>query len=280
MPPIASLLGLIVAAAGTVPPAGPPRDAALPPSPPAAAVAAAQPAAYAAAGSRPMAISPPAAALPPGRRRAQRQPPSPPRDAAVGQSQSPRLAHDAAAHGLSALVTVGSSLAVVLGLFFLVAWAHAQGRAARLGRPARRGLRGPGPRPLGARQQVHLLRCGSKLLLVSITPAGAETLDRGHRAAGGRSPGRPLPPGPSAKRHGRLPADLSAIGPALGPAAPDQPSWSRSCLPQRAAQAECARERRCAGCECDELDRWRADRCSELRSAATPGRPLPAGRRA
>jgi len=33
-----------------------------------------------------------------------------------------------------------------------------------------------GRAPLAARQQVHLLRCGRKLLLVSVTPAGAETL--------------------------------------------------------------------------------------------------------
>ncbi len=33
-----------------------------------------------------------------------------------------------------------------------------------------------GRAPLGARQQVQLLRCGSKLLLVSITPQGTETL--------------------------------------------------------------------------------------------------------
>jgi flagellar biogenesis protein FliO len=75
-----------------------------------------------------------------------------------------------------ALLSVGASLAIVLGLFLLLAW----------------GMRKAAPRgsvllpsevfevlgraPLGARQQVQLIRCGSKLLLVSITPAGAETL--------------------------------------------------------------------------------------------------------
>ena len=73
-------------------------------------------------------------------------------------------------------VTVVSSMAVVLGLFFMIAW----------------GMRKVSPRgsvilpgevfeilgraPLSGRQQVQLLRCGSKLLLVSITPDGAETL--------------------------------------------------------------------------------------------------------
>ena len=80
------------------------------------------------------------------------------------------------AGGLMALLSVGSSLAIVLGLFLLLAW----------------GMRKAAPRgsiilpsevfevlgraPLGARQQVQLLRCGSKLLLVSVTPGGAETL--------------------------------------------------------------------------------------------------------
>jgi flagellar biogenesis protein FliO len=77
---------------------------------------------------------------------------------------------------LSAILTVGGSLAVVLGLFFVVAWA--------MRKSAPRGsLLLPkevfdilGRAPLGARQQVQLLRCGSKLLLVSITPNGTETL--------------------------------------------------------------------------------------------------------
>jgi len=74
------------------------------------------------------------------------------------------------------MITVGGSLAIVLGLFLVVAWA--------LRKTAPRGsLVLPkevfdilGRAPLGARQQVQLLRCGNKLLLVSITPGGAETL--------------------------------------------------------------------------------------------------------
>ena len=77
---------------------------------------------------------------------------------------------------ISAVCTVGGSLSVVLGLFLVVAWAmrKAAPRSARvlpkevfdiLGRAS-----------FGARQQVQLLRCGGKLLLVSITPHGAETL--------------------------------------------------------------------------------------------------------
>ena len=74
------------------------------------------------------------------------------------------------------MITVGGSLAIVLGLFFIVAWA--------MRKTAPRGsLLLPkevfeilGRAPLGARQQVQLLRCGNKLLLVSITPNGTETL--------------------------------------------------------------------------------------------------------
>jgi flagellar biogenesis protein FliO len=77
---------------------------------------------------------------------------------------------------LTAMFTVGGSLSIVLGLFLVVAWA--------MRKTAPRGsLRLPkevfeilGRAPLGARQQVQLLRCGSKLLLVSITPHGTETL--------------------------------------------------------------------------------------------------------
>lgn len=77
---------------------------------------------------------------------------------------------------LSSLLTVGSSLALVLGLFFIVAWA--------MRRTAPRGslpLPGEvfeilGRAPLAARNQVHLLRLGNKLLLVCATPAGVETL--------------------------------------------------------------------------------------------------------
>jgi flagellar biogenesis protein FliO len=78
--------------------------------------------------------------------------------------------------GLPAMVTTGGSLAVVLGLFFLLAWVFRRSapRASAL-------LPGEvfevlGRAPLAGRQQVHLLRCGNKLLLVSVTPGGAETL--------------------------------------------------------------------------------------------------------
>ena len=78
--------------------------------------------------------------------------------------------------GLSSLLTMGSSLAMVLGLFFVVAWVMRRtgGRAStRLPTDVVEIL---GHSPLAARQQVHLLRCGNKLLLVCVTPEGAQTL--------------------------------------------------------------------------------------------------------
>jgi flagellar biogenesis protein FliO len=71
---------------------------------------------------------------------------------------------------------MASSLAIVLGVFFLVAWGLRRATPA-----AGTVLPGEvfevlGRAPMASRQQVHLLRCGHKLVLVSVTPAGAETL--------------------------------------------------------------------------------------------------------
>ena len=110
------------------------------------------------------------------------------------------------------MITVGGSLAIVLGLFFIVAWAM------RKTAPRGRWLLPKevfeilGRAPLGARQQVQLLRCGNKLLLVSITPNGAETLTEVtdplevDRIAG------ICQAGPSEERHDGLPAGLPAGG--------------------------------------------------------------------
>lgn len=78
--------------------------------------------------------------------------------------------------GLNSVVTVVSSLAVVLGLFFMTAWVMR-----RTGSGGQTSLPSDvfemlGRAPLSSRQQVHLMRCGSKLLLVSVTADGAETL--------------------------------------------------------------------------------------------------------
>jgi flagellar biogenesis protein FliO len=78
--------------------------------------------------------------------------------------------------GMPSPLTVAGSLAFVLGLFMVVAWAMrraAPGVARLLPKEVVEVL---GRAPLAGRQQLHLLRCGHKLLLVSATPAGVETL--------------------------------------------------------------------------------------------------------
>ena len=74
------------------------------------------------------------------------------------------------------LITVGSSLAIVLGVFFLVAWITR--RTAPRGMAPLPGevLQSLGRAPLVGRQQAQLLRVGKKLVLVSITPGGVEPI--------------------------------------------------------------------------------------------------------
>ncbi|HOM16112.1 MAG TPA: flagellar biosynthetic protein FliO [Thermoguttaceae bacterium] len=73
-------------------------------------------------------------------------------------------------------LTVLSSLAVVLGVFLLLIWAirRAMPRSAQI--LPTEVVEILGRAPLMGKQQMYLLRCGPKLLLVSVTPEGAETL--------------------------------------------------------------------------------------------------------
>ena len=74
------------------------------------------------------------------------------------------------------VATLGGSLAVVLGLFFIVAWVMrrtASGTPALLPSEVVEVL---GRAALAGRQQVHLIRLGAKLVLVSVSPTGIETL--------------------------------------------------------------------------------------------------------
>jgi flagellar biogenesis protein FliO len=68
------------------------------------------------------------------------------------------------------------SLAIVVGVFLLLAWLLKRGlprSAAMLPREAFDVL---GRAPLAKGHYVHLVRCGNKLLLISVMPGGAETL--------------------------------------------------------------------------------------------------------
>lgn len=77
---------------------------------------------------------------------------------------------------MPALVTGAASLGIVLGLFLLVVWVARRGMpksAAMLPRDVFEIL---GRAPFIGRQNVHLVRCGHKLLLVHVTPTAAQTL--------------------------------------------------------------------------------------------------------
>ncbi len=78
--------------------------------------------------------------------------------------------------GLGAVITVISSLAVVLGLFFVTAWVLRRGAGGTPAMLPSDVFETLGRAPLTARQHVQLLRCGTRLLLVSVTPDSAETL--------------------------------------------------------------------------------------------------------
>lgn len=78
--------------------------------------------------------------------------------------------------GVTSLVTAIGSLGLVLGVFFLIAWGMRRARPAGMTALPGEVFEVLGRAPMANRQQVHLLRCGNKLLLVCVTPTGTETL--------------------------------------------------------------------------------------------------------
>lgn len=76
----------------------------------------------------------------------------------------------------STITTVAGSLAVVLGLFFVLAWFMRRSMPQSLTRLPSEVVEQLGRTPLAGKQNMHLLRVGGKLLLVVVTPFGAETL--------------------------------------------------------------------------------------------------------
>ena len=75
--------------------------------------------------------------------------------------------------GLSSFTTVGGSLAVVLGIFLLIVWVLRRASPGGAGILPAEAFEMLGRAPLANHQQVHLLRCGNKLLLVAVAAAGA-----------------------------------------------------------------------------------------------------------
>lgn len=75
-----------------------------------------------------------------------------------------------------AIGTVAGSLGIVLGLFLVVAWCLRRFSSAGAALLPKEVVELLGRAPLAGRQQMQLVRIGNKLLLVALSPAGAETL--------------------------------------------------------------------------------------------------------
>jgi flagellar biogenesis protein FliO len=74
------------------------------------------------------------------------------------------------------LVTGAASLGIVLALFLLVVWVVRRGMPSGATVLSQEVVEVLGRAPLVGRQQVHLIRCGHKLLLVCVSPGSVETL--------------------------------------------------------------------------------------------------------
>jgi flagellar biogenesis protein FliO len=75
-----------------------------------------------------------------------------------------------------AIISVIASLAVVLGLFFIVAWLMRRNLPSSARRLPTDVVETLGRAPLVGRQQLHVLRFANRLLLVCVSPTGAQTL--------------------------------------------------------------------------------------------------------
>lgn len=78
--------------------------------------------------------------------------------------------------GLPSLPTIVGSLGLVIGLFLIAAFLMRRVTPMANTALPNEVVEILGRAPLANRQQVHLLRCGNKLLLVCVTPNGTETL--------------------------------------------------------------------------------------------------------
>ncbi|HEY2759251.1 MAG TPA: flagellar biosynthetic protein FliO [Pirellulales bacterium] len=71
---------------------------------------------------------------------------------------------------------MAASLAIVLGLFFVITWLMRRTLPNASRKLPSEVVDTLGRTPLAGRQQMHLLRFGNKLLLVCVSPAGVNTL--------------------------------------------------------------------------------------------------------
>lgn len=98
------------------------------------------------------------------------------RDAAPEANGDRKTARSPLANATPDVKTVAASLALVLALFFAAAWMMKKGMPKSAGVLPGEVVQVMGRAQLSGKQYVHLVRCGQKLLLVNITPGGAETL--------------------------------------------------------------------------------------------------------
>jgi len=78
--------------------------------------------------------------------------------------------------GSPSILPLVGSLILVLGLFFALAWAMRRMSPLGAGLLPAEAFELLGRAPLANRQQANLIRCGNKLLLISVGAAGAVTL--------------------------------------------------------------------------------------------------------
>ncbi len=83
---------------------------------------------------------------------------------------------DADKPNLKPLATGAASLGLVLGLFLLVVWSVRRGMTKGTGVLPAEAVEVLGRTTIGGRQQVHLVRCGNKLVLLSASGAGVSAL--------------------------------------------------------------------------------------------------------
>ena len=96
---------------------------------------------------------------------------APPSERKSRELASPRLPNSS-----TTITTVLSSLAVVLGFFFITAWFLKRNLPKGMALLPGEVLEQLGRAPLAGKQQMYLVRIGHKLLLLVVTPHGAETL--------------------------------------------------------------------------------------------------------
>jgi len=94
----------------------------------------------------------------------------------MSAGQANGIQRDRRRSGPPSVVTVAGALAVVLGIFFVVAWGMRRATPPGSAPLPGEAFQVLGRAPLAQRQQAYLLRCGNKLLLVSVTATGSETL--------------------------------------------------------------------------------------------------------